>query len=81
MYAYTKYSTPRQLRAGVRAEKVSFTPCNPYGEDAPKRGRIWVQPQYPGNERWKARCEVENGKITRVVRVVRNQEWLMSKYL
>lgn len=68
MYTDVNFKTKKALKEAVLAGKqVTYYQPGPFGGNEPKTGTIYCEgPHYPEAHRWYAKCQVENGVITKV---------------
>lgn len=68
MYTNINFKTKKALKEAVAAGKrVTYYQPGPFQGNEPRTGQINVEgPHYPAAHKWYARCDVENGMITKV---------------
>jgi hypothetical protein len=68
MYTTINFKTKKAVKDAIaRGEKVTYFQPGPYGDSAPKDGRIFLEgPHYPEPHRWYAEAKVKDGFIVSV---------------
>lgn len=68
MYTTKNFKTKKALKDAIAlGEKITFFQPVPFGEAAPKEGKIFLEgPHYPEAHRWYAQAVVKNGLVVNV---------------